>query len=401
MRFTRQPQFPAAIDKSWADRGLVFAMLPGVGHFNLAGGHPLQVSGAMARSAGPAGMTYDSATRSEFPALIDATKGFTLISVWRARTGGDYFGADASRAILSTRTAGNAGWTWGRLSATGGGANGNLTGQELTFQGVSAYAEAVATIEAFIDTPVAVRYNPAAAQISWFRFGRKTQADTTVSAPSAGGNLVFGAQGDYATNGNPWLDRAAVVLAFQGALSDAEILTLTESVSSLWQVFRMPQRRLWAPSSGGLQSYSYTPSGGLSFGGAAPVVRKATKAVSGGLVLAGAAPVSRRASRTVAGGLTLAGAATVIRNATRAPAGGLLLAGTAPYSSTSSTQTRTVTPTGGVVFAGTAPVQRAMRYTPVGGITFGGYAPYSNTAPVAATALYISRRRILRRNFPK
>ncbi len=188
------------------------------------------------------------------------------------------------------------------------------------------------------------------------------------------------------------------VVLFKSKLPDHQMAKYT---ANPWQVFEAPARRLWPTVVGGPQSLIVTPSGGLAFSGASAVIRSTARQPVGGLTLAGAATVRRGVARAASGGLALAGAAAVVRGAARAPAGGIVMSGTAPFSSSSSNQSLTVTPAGGIAFAGAAPTVRQMRYTPTGGIVFGGAAGYSNSAPLPAFALYLSRRRILRRNFIK
>lgn len=245
--FNSQPQYPASVSGYWVGRGLRFAFLPNSSFANLAlSTAPANISGQYARGISDSGFTYDAGARADYGFNIDANKSLTLISIWRARAA-QYLGADSDRAILSTRNSSNQGWTWGRLGATSGGATGNLTLQQLTFQGVAAYNEANFTIESLVDTPVCCRYDNRTGAISWFRFGIKSSVDTSAStSPSAGGNLVLGAQGDFATNSQTWLDRASVVLVFQGALTDSEIFSLTKSISAPWRIFQAPSRLSWA-----------------------------------------------------------------------------------------------------------------------------------------------------------
>lgn len=247
-RRTSQPQQLPQVDQRWLARGLKFAILPNVGFVNLADGSaPLQTSGPIAVNATDSSIAHAGA-RAEF-AQISTSAGLTIISIWRSRAGSDYLGADGSAALVSNRTSSNTGWTYGRNGALGGGATGNVTYQSLTFQGVAQYTEANPTIESRVDTPVACRYDPTTGKISWFRFGQKSSSDTSAGAPSAGGNLVFGAQGDFSGNNSPWLDRDTVCLVFNQPLTDAEIADLTVSTSAPWQVFKAPARRLWLGSS--------------------------------------------------------------------------------------------------------------------------------------------------------
>lgn len=240
-RLQQQPQQALAID--WSNplaRGLKLAIVPSLGHVNLASGALPVQSTPMVRGTSLSGVTNNGSSRAEYPGF-DTSKGLTVVSVWRAKAT-HYLSSDATRSLASNRTAANAGWSYGRNSAAAGGATGNLTRQSLTFQGVAQYTETNYAIESFVDTPVACRYNRAAALISWFRFGAKSSPDTATGSMTTGGNVVVGATGDYAGNTNPWIDRFSVLLVFDQPKTDAEIRALSDNP---WQVFKAPARRLW------------------------------------------------------------------------------------------------------------------------------------------------------------
>jgi len=81
-------------------------------------------------------------------------------------------------------------------------------------------------------------------------------------------------------------------------------------------------------TAGGL-TFSYTPTGGLSFAGAASSARGVIRAVAGGLLIAGTSAMSTVNSLVVmpVGGMLIAGTAATVRTCTRLVAGGLTLAG--------------------------------------------------------------------------
>jgi hypothetical protein len=126
---------------------------------------------------------------------------------------------------------------------------------------------------------------------------------------------------------------------------------------------------------GGSQSFSYTASGGVSFGGHAAALRTRAKFAVGGLTLggasttvrrrvtlpvggiqfAGAAAVARVAHVQAQGGITFGGAAAQARIAGRSTNGGLTLAGSA--GSAFHESTRTVQASGGLTFGGSAQAQ--------------------------------------------
>lgn len=185
---------------------------------------------------------------------------------------------------------------------------------------------------------------------------------------------------------------------FKRALSPAEIKSLSDSP---WQLFldEDEEESLLYVQAGGPQSLTVTPTGGISFSGAAPFIRGATKSASGGLTFGGSAAMARGTVRTATGGITFAGTAPQTRRAVRTPAGGVLLSGTAPVSFFNGTQSLTVTPAGGIVFSGTAPTVRSTRRSSTGGINFGGTSPYTNSGVILPT-LVINRRRARPRVFP-
>lgn len=256
-RYTQQPQIAEAVDPYWISRGLRFAILPSVGLVNLATNARQLQSTGFSVEAMPSGIAYNGNQRAEFAANLPSAAGVTLISVWRSRASSQYLSEDSGRILLSNRTSGNAGWGWGRNSAVGGGAGGNLTAQTFVINGVAQYTEATYAIESLVDTPVACRYSKTAGLVSWFRFGRKSSTDTTAStSPTTGSNVVFGAGGDYTVPNSPWIDRASIVLGFVGELSDAEIYALTNSVPSVWQVFKAPARNFSVALPSGGSPYS-------------------------------------------------------------------------------------------------------------------------------------------------
>lgn len=122
------------------------------------------------------------------------------------------------------------------------------------------------------------------------------------------------------------------ILALSGARPAAEVAELTVNP---WQIYKPLMRRIYVNTAGGgTQSFSYTASGGLTFGGAAAELRAAARAAAGGLTFAGASAEARVAARLAAGGIVFGGAA--------------------PMSSHEST--RTVQAAGGLQFGGAATV---------------------------------------------
>jgi hypothetical protein len=222
---------------------------------NLARGGLIQQNVPVPLASTQSGRTFEfdgSTTYAEYGPLLDAAAGdITLVAILRANSS-QYLGADGDRYLISSRTAGNVGFGWGIQSAIGGGGGGNVTAQTIVLNGIAQYIEANNTIESLVDTPVALRYVKSTGLMSWFRFGTKSSADTSTSTtPNAGGNIVVGALGDYASHINPYKHRAHIIVGMQGALSDAEIYELTNSVSSVWQLFAPLPRRIFVSSGAG------------------------------------------------------------------------------------------------------------------------------------------------------
>ena len=131
-----------------------------------------------------------------------------------------------------------------------------------------------------------------------------------------------------------------------------------------------------------LVSYSYAPSGGLIFGGTAPVLKGKVYPVSGGITFGGAAPVLKGKVYPVSGGIVFGGAAPVLKGKVYPVSGGFVLGGAAPV-----LKGKVYPVSGGFVFGGTAPVLKGKVYTVSGGLNFGGgglstYTFSGNPAPV-------------------
>jgi len=98
-------------------------------------------------------------------------------------------------------------------------------------QEVAAYNEPNYTIDSFKDTPVALRVS--GSTISWFSNGVKSSPDTAIESPSQGGLLYFLGSGPFSAPVTQWKDKALVTLAFNRALSDAEIWKLSSNIKAL------------------------------------------------------------------------------------------------------------------------------------------------------------------------
>lgn len=130
----------------------------------------------------------------------------------------------------------------------------------------------------------------------------------------------------------------------------------------------------WADA-GGSSTYTYTPTGGISLSGTAPLSVTKVSSASGGVSFAGSAPVSVVKAYVPSGGIALSGVAATSNgnNYTYAPSGGITLSGSA---ATSAQHVYTYSVSGGVAFSGssTTSVEHVYAFSPSGGIVFGGAA---------------------------
>lgn len=297
--WTQQPPYATRVSDFWRAQGLVFAHNPAVGDFNLVSGAAALNASGFPRDIGPSGVRLNlaGASKAEFAdsGLAAAGNSLTIISIWRAKDA-QYSSGDATRVLLSTRTAGNAGWGWGRSSAIAGGANGNLTGQFFVLNGVAQYNEGNNTIESLVDTVVACRV--AGTVCSWFRNGKKSSTDTTVGTASTGTRTVLGAGGPYSAPSTQWNDRAYLTLAFNKPLSDAYIALLCGSVNAPWQVFPQPPRWLFASAPAG---GSIAAAGGATADGVATPSAQVALAAIGVSIANGAAAAAASIPLSAAG----------------------------------------------------------------------------------------------------
>lgn len=102
---------------------------------------------------------------------------------------------------------------------------------------------------------------------------------------------------------------------------------------------------------GGPNSYTITPSGGVTMSGAPAVSHGRAFIPSGSIVFSGTAPVSTGVIITPTGGVTLSGTATIVRGKAFLPSGAITFSGTAPL-----IRGNVIVPTGVITFTGTAPI---------------------------------------------
>ncbi len=138
-------------------------------------------------------------------------------------------------------------------------------------------------------------------------------------------------------------------------------------MSWLYQPYNVPS---------GLQSFSYTATGGIVFAGTSPQLKLAIFAGVGGIVFSGNPPrIKRLVPPNPTGGLVFLGVATVqaFFKLTYSAVGGIIFSGAA----TKLKIDQVPAPSGGLDFDGGALVGFKGVIVPSGGVVFGGSAPVS------------------------
>jgi len=163
--------------------------------------------------------------------------------------------------------------------------------------------------------------------------------------------------------------RAASTQQFSGMIQDVRInnyAMFADEIRGLyrnpWQLFAPETRYMMsAGAAGGGITYTITPSGGIVFSGAVPLLRTRAQIPSGGI--------------------TFSGVATLLRTRAQIPTGGTVFSGTAPitFVPAAGGTTYTITPSGGIAFSGTVPLLRTRIQVPTGGVSFGGTAGFLRT----------------------
>lgn len=80
---------------------------------------------------------------------------------------------------------------------------------------------------------------------------------------------------------------------------------------------------------GGVQSYSFTATGGIVFSGTTPAAKGTTRSASGGVSFSGLSGAIRSHAVTSSGGILFSGTSTQIRGSIQTATGGLLFGGAA------------------------------------------------------------------------
>jgi hypothetical protein len=129
----------------------------------------------------------------------------------------------------------------------------------------------------------------------------------------------------------------------------------------------------------GLQTFSYTGSGGMTLGGTAARAKiRGNLSPSGGLNFGGTGNMRRGFQYAPSGGLQLGGTGVRSMVRVKSAAGGLQMGGAATVSFNAGTQSYSYTASGGMVLSGTAARLSKRLILPSGGLILGGSAAQSS-----------------------
>ena len=232
--------------------------------------------------------------------------GFAIIAPMASRA--QWFAADSGTGILSTRSSGNAGWTWGRSTGVGGGSLGNLTSQVFVVQGAAVYGQSSSTIPSYCATKIA--FTLSGTTLTFYDDsglgGTLSRRDTlTVSALSTGSELVYlgmGSSGPF--SGYSFQGAVGETLLWDRVLSDGEI---AEVFARSWQLFAPEYDTIFFGAAGTSTTTVTVNAGSLTLTGQS-VTDTVTAAVSAGTVaLTGQNVALQRQTPVTAGSTSLTG----------------------------------------------------------------------------------------------
>lgn len=249
----------------------------------------------------------------------------------------------ASYLLACMPATSGSGWRL-EASTTGGGLY-----PVLTYNAVANYAASAITIPAFgrqMITDYVVTMS--ASTITHYADGAllNSAAAASFTSAAAGSTLKIGAASGLA--------QVMQVEYWGRVLEVNEIVALYKDPKLLIKSRETP---VFFPISG-TQTYTYTATGGITFGGSATEERHKVQSVSGGLQFGGSASVSFVGLQTLvvtpSGGLTFGGSSTQSVTRPESVSGGIQFGGSATV--TTHESVRTVTPSGGITFGGSASV---------------------------------------------
>lgn len=210
--------------------------------------------------------------------------------------------------------------------------------------------------------------------------GRASSATDAGGAGSGNANpstaaLNIGRRADGAV---PLNGKISFVIGFAKVLTADEHFSLSQNP---WQLVRPRSRDLFVNIASSGTPYTYTPTGGITFAGAASLNKGKVPTVSGGLTFAGSGTVNKGKVFPVSGGIVFSGTATKLRTKVFSPSGSIVFGGSAA-SSFASNGSFTYTPTGGITFGGSGVYSRTKVFQPSGALAISGAAVILKTKVV-------------------
>lgn len=162
----------------------------------------------------------------------------TLTIEWWMSEDANYLAADGSRYVASTRTAGNAGWSVGKISAAAG-PPGNATTPYFVIQAVAGYNPATYDIPARKWTHVCVTLQ--GTSLTMYVDGVSVHTATTGSMTTGGSMFLLG-QGD--AGGSPWTNNIHSLIVRNIALTPGEV-NARANPSSTFDLYYEMGRKTW------------------------------------------------------------------------------------------------------------------------------------------------------------
>lgn len=357
-KWTRQPLQPQRVSEKALERNIIFAysgatkrlvygkngLIPGradasFSNFSAAPGATIQGSGSVFNGSTSAlGWNTDTSITTNATA-----RAWTLVVVARAdSTAAEIrafgFGVPGGAASLFNIETNGTTWRFQVRESTGGSAT-NLSGPSVTAGRTEVIVAKIAsnrTMSLFMRGTKYTAAGPA---------GTITPYLVTL------GCLYRVSDGVPIQLWNGWIGDAFI---FDSELSDNECMDLQANPYQIWAPTPFPIFY----TAGGTQTYTYTATGGITFGGTATEERHKVQSVSGGLQFGGSASVSYVGLQTLtvtpSGGITFGGSSAQSITRPESVSGGLQFGGSATVETHESV--RTVTPSGGITFGGSASV---------------------------------------------
>lgn len=162
----------------------------------------------------------------------------TLTIEWWMSEDDNYLAADGARYVASTRTAGNAGWSVGKISAAAG-PPGNATTPYFVIQGVAGYNPATYDIPARKWTHVCITLN--GTSLTMYVDGVSIHTATTGSMTTGGSMYLLG-QGT--AGASPWTNNIHSLIVRNAVLTPAEVFARANP-STTFGVYYELGRKTW------------------------------------------------------------------------------------------------------------------------------------------------------------